>query len=193
MIFAGAQKNIGPAGVTVVIVREDLLGNASPQCPSILNYTVLAGENSLHNTPPCFRYFLLQLRISPFNKCLLSLYVTGLVFQWITEQGGVKAMEERSARKSGFIYEAIDSSSGFYTCPVPVAVRSRVNIPFRIRNGDEELEKQFLEQGKKKWNMIQLKGHRSVGGIRASLYNAVTVEEAAILADFMLEFMSCNN
>ena len=102
-------------------------------------------------------------------------------------------MEERSARKSGLIYEVIDSSNGFYTCPVPVAVRSRVNIPFRIRNCDEELEKQFLEQAKKKWNMIQLKGHRSVGGIRASLYNAVTVDEAALLADFMKEFMNCNN
>ncbi|KAI9559754.1 hypothetical protein GHT06_013760 [Daphnia sinensis] len=171
LVFAGAQKNIGPAGITLVIIHSDLLGTPSPFCPTILNYTVMAQENSLHNTPPCF-----------------SLYVMALVFKWITQQGGVKAMEQRSASKSQMIYEVVDNSNGFYTCPVPASVRSRVTIPFRIQQGNEELEKEFVDEAKR-LNMIQLKGHRSVGGIRASLYNAVTVEEVAILVDFMKDFM----
>lgn len=171
VVFAGAQKNIGPAGVTLVIIREDMLENALPVCPTILNYSIMAKDNSLHNTPPCF-----------------SLYVMGLVFEWIKQQGGVDAMEKRSTTKSQLIYEVIDHSNGFYSCPVPVQIRSRVNVPFRIKN-DEELEKQFLKEAEQR-GMIQLKGHRSVGGIRASLYNAVTVDEVVILAEFMKEFMS---
>ena len=116
----------------------------------------------------------------------------GLVFKWISDQGGVKSMEQRSIAKSRMIYEIIDQSNGFYSCPVPALLRSRVNIPFRIQNGNEDLEKQFVDQAKKR-NMIQLKGHRSVGGIRASLYNAVTKEEVALLAAFMKEFMQSNN
>ena len=111
-----------------------------------------------------------------------------LVFQWISEQSGVKVMEQRSAAKSQIVYEVIDNSNGFYSCPVPTSVRSRVNIPFRILDGNEDLEKQFVDEAKRR-NMIQLKGHRSVGGIRASLYNAVTVDEVSSLAAFMNDFM----
>ena len=118
-----------------------------------------------------------------------SLYVMGLVFEWIAKEGGVKSMEERSAAKSQMLYDAIDRSNGFYKCQVPVHFRSRVNVAFRIGGGDEELEKRFLEQAKKR-NMIQLKGHRSVGGIRASLYNAVNVDEVNVLVEFMVEFMN---
>ncbi len=112
----------------------------------------------------------------------------GLVFKWISEQGGVKSMEQRSTTKSRMVYEIIDQSNGFYSCPVPASIRSRVNIPFRIKNGDEDIEKQFIDEAKKN-HMIQLKGHRSVGGIRASLYNAVTVDEVALLVAFMKDFM----
>ena len=115
----------------------------------------------------------------------------GLVFEWITNEGGVKSMEQRSEAKSQMVYNMINDSNGFYFCPTPVHVRSRVNIAFRIRGGDEELEKQFVDQAKKR-NMIQLKGHRSVGGIRASLYNAVTVDEVGLLVHFMKEFMNSN-
>jgi len=147
-----------------------MLENALPECPTVFNYTIMAKDNSLHNTPPCF-----------------SLYVTGLVFEWIKQQGGIDTMGERSATKSQLIYNVIDQSNGFYSCPVPSHVRSRVNVPFRIQN-DEELEKKFLKQAEGK-SMIQLKGHRSVGGIRASLYNAVTIEEVTVLAEFMKDFM----
>jgi len=170
LVFAGAQKNIGPAGVTLVIIREDMLENALLECPTVFNYSIMAKDNSLHNTPPCF-----------------SIYVTGLVFEWIKQQGGVESMEKRSAEKSQLIYDIIDHSNGFYSCPVAAHIRSRVNVPFRIKN-DEELEKKFLKMVEEK-GMIQLKGHRSVGGIRASLYNAVTVEEVVYLAEFMKEFM----
>lgn len=122
------------------------------------------------------------------NVLIHSLYVMALVFQWISDQGGVKVMEQRSNAKSQMVYEVIDNSSGFYSCPVPASVRSRVNIPFRIQNGNEDLEKQFVDEAKRR-NMIQLKGHRSVGGIRASLYNAVTVDEVSLLTTFMKDFM----
>jgi len=170
LVFAGAQKNIGPAGVTLVIVRDDMLDNALPECPSVFNYSVMAKDNSLFNTPPCF-----------------SLYITGLVFEWIKQQGGVDTMEKRSAEKSRMVYDVIDHSNGFYLCSAPAHIRSRVNVTFRIRN-DEELEKKFLKQAEER-GMIQLKGHRSVGGIRASLYNAVNVDEVVVLAEFMKEFM----
>ncbi|XP_059491194.1 probable phosphoserine aminotransferase [Neocloeon triangulifer] len=173
-IFAGAQKNIGPAGVTVVIVREDLLGNALPVCPTVLNYSIMARDNSLHNTPPVF-----------------SVYVMDLVFDWIKRQGGLKEMHQRSKIKSEAIYNAMIASKGFYSCPVQSESRSRINIPFRIEAStpekQTELEEKFLAQAQVK-GMIQLKGHRSVGGIRASLYNAVGVEDAQALADFMLNF-----
>lgn len=172
LIFAGAQKNVGCAGVTVVIVREDLLGHTLKQCPIVLDYAVQAKNDSLYNTPPCY-----------------SIYIMGLVLEWIKNNGGSANMEALNKRKSTLIYDLIDASNGFYACPVDKACRSRMNVPFRVgrAEGDEELEKRFLE-GASQRGMISLKGHRSVGGIRASLYNAVTVEDAEQLAAFMKDF-----
>ncbi|XP_024883650.1 probable phosphoserine aminotransferase [Temnothorax curvispinosus] len=170
VIFAGAQKNIGPAGVTLVIVRNDMLGRAMDICPTILNFTIMANDNSLHNTPPVFQ-----------------IYMVGLVFEWIKKNGGVEGMQNFARKKSSKIYDVIDGSKGFYMCPIKPDARSKMNIPLRIRNGDEELEKEFLS-GATARGMLQLKGHRSVGGIRASLYNAVTEEEAEILANYMKWF-----
>ncbi|BES95269.1 phosphoserine aminotransferase [Nesidiocoris tenuis] len=169
VIFAGAQKNVGPSGVTLVIVREDLLGNALPICPLVFDFTVMAQDNSLHNTPPTF-----------------GVYFTGLVFKWIEEKGGVEKMAEWAKAKSSLVYDTIDQSNGFYSCPVNPECRSRMNIPFRIKT--EELEQLFLKEAQSK-GMIQLKGHRIVGGIRASLYNAVTLDETNTLVQFMKEFM----
>uniref|UniRef100_A0A4W3HY03 Phosphoserine aminotransferase n=1 Tax=Callorhinchus milii TaxID=7868 RepID=A0A4W3HY03_CALMI len=173
MIFAGAQKNAGCAGVTVVIIREDLLGFALKECPIVFDYKVEVSSNSLYNTPPCY-----------------SIYIMGLVLEWIKDTGGIQAMEQNSIAKSKLIYNIIDGSNGFYVCPLASNCRSRMNIPFRIgnANGDDALEKEFLNEAAK-CNMISLKGHRSVGGIRASLYNAVTVEETQKLAELMIEFM----
>ncbi|XP_014245429.1 probable phosphoserine aminotransferase isoform X1 [Cimex lectularius] len=168
VIFAGAQKNIGPAGVTLVIVREDLLGKPMPVCPTVWDFTVMAKDNSLHNTPPTF-----------------CIYVMGEVFDWIKKNGGVEGMEKRAKEKSKMIYSAIDNSDGFYICPVKDAVRSRMNVPFRISK--TELEEEFLKEAKK-LKMIQLKGHRLVGGIRASIYNAISVEETTFLFKFMNDF-----
>lgn len=170
LIFAGAQKNIGPPGVTVVIVREDLLGKASPITPLVMDFTINANDNSVHNTPPMF-----------------SIYVVGLVLQWISRQGGVAEMEQLAHQKSQRLYDFIDLSGGFYSVPVSVSVRSRMNVPFRINGGDEKLEKLFLD-GAKKLGLLQLKGHRMVGGIRASLYNAITLEETDLLVNYMKKF-----
>ncbi|TMW51623.1 hypothetical protein DOY81_003273 [Sarcophaga bullata] len=176
IIFAGAQKNIGPSGTTVIIIREDLLGHQIKETPSILNFSLMQKNDSLLNTPPTF-----------------GIYVMGLVFQWIKQNGGVEGMYKKSEVKSKLIYDIIDQSNGFYYCPVEKNVRSRMNIPFRIGSpqGDDKLEKSFLIKAESE-GMIQLKGHRSVGGIRASLYNAVTVEETQKLAYLMKEFYENN-
>ncbi|XP_032294884.1 probable phosphoserine aminotransferase [Drosophila virilis] len=176
VIFAGAQKNIGPAGVTVIIVREDLIGKHLKITPSILNFEQMDKNNSLLNTPPTF-----------------GIYVMGLVFKWIKRSGGVAGMCERAKAKSQLIYEIIDQSKGFFYCPVQKQVRSHMNVPFRIgsASGDEKLEKEFLAQAEAE-GMIQLKGHRSVGGIRASLYNAITLAETQQLAKLMLAFYENN-
>ncbi|XP_018614550.2 phosphoserine aminotransferase [Scleropages formosus] len=173
LIFAGAQKNVGCAGVTVVVVREDLLGKARKECPIVLDYEVQAGNGSLYNTPPCF-----------------SIYIMSLVLEWIKNNGGTAAMERLNKQKSNMIYDIINGSGGFYVCPVDMSCRSRMNIPFRIggKEGDEALEKKFLD-GASKLGMISLKGHRSVGGIRVSLYNAVTMEDVGVLAAYMKEFL----
>lgn len=173
-IFAGAQKNIGPAGVTLVIVREDLIGKAQSLCPTVWDFSIMAKENSVHNTPPTF-----------------SIYVMGEVFKWIENNGGVKGMEEKAIAKSKRIYDILEKSAGFYSCPVDPAARSRMNVPFRIANGNEELEAKFLKGAVGK-GMVQLKGHRSVGGIRASLYNAVSLNDVEALASYMEEFLSSN-
>lgn len=172
VIFAGAQKNIGPAGVTLVIIRDDLLGKAAATCPIVLDYTIMAKDNSLHNTPPTF-----------------AIYVMGEVFKWIKKNGGVKGMQKKAIEKSSMVYNIIDSSNNFYYCPVKTAVRSRMNAPFRIggAKGNDDLEKEFLA-GAQKLGMLQLKGHRLVGGIRASLYNAVTVDNVKVLSSYMKEF-----
>ncbi|XP_034248285.1 probable phosphoserine aminotransferase [Thrips palmi] len=178
VVFAGAQKNIGPSGVTLVIVREDLLGSPLPICPIIMDFTINAKDNSLHNTPPCF-----------------AIYVMWRVFEWIKRRGGVEAMEVAAKKKSSLLYNFIDSSNGFYTSTVKPACRSHMNVPFRVGgngNGDDALESAFLK-GAVANGMIQLKGHRLVGGIRASLYNAVTYEETETLVNYMKSFKDQNS
>nr|XP_054407140.1 phosphoserine aminotransferase-like [Pongo abelii] len=167
--FAGA----GSAGVTVEIVHDDLLGFALQECPSVLEYKVQAGNSSLCNMPPCF-----------------SIYVMGLVLEWSKNNGGVTAMEKLSSIKSQMIYEIIDNSQGFYVCPVGPQNISKMNIPFCIGSakGDDALEKRFLDKALE-LNMLSLIGHRSVGGIRASLYNAVMIEDVQKLAAFMKNFL----
>ncbi|EEZ98123.1 probable phosphoserine aminotransferase [Tribolium castaneum] len=171
-IVAGAQKNIGPAGVTVVIIREDLLGNPMKICPTVFDFTVISQQNSVHNTPATF-----------------SVYVMEKVLQWIKKNGGLQAMENQSQDKSKLLYEEMENSNNFYSCPIDENCRSRINVPFRVGGpqGNEELEAKFLEEAEK-LKMFQLKGHRLVGGIRASLYNAVTRDEVALLVKFMKEF-----
>lgn len=173
-IFAGAQKNIGCAGVTLVIIRDDLIGHALPICPIIFDFKVQVGNNSLYNTPPTY-----------------SIYIMGLVFDWIEAQGGVSAMETAAIKKSSAVYDLIDQSEGFYVCPLNESCRSRMNIPIRVGSaaGDEALENKFLEEAESN-NLISLKGHRSVGGLRVSLYNAVTVAETLTLVAFMRDFMA---
>lgn len=176
VIYAGAQKNIGCAGVTMVIVRDDLIGFAASICPSIFDYKVQVGNNSLYNTPPTY-----------------SIYIMGLVFDWIKEQGGVNQMNKNSHKKSTLLYNFVLGSDGFYNCPLAPACRSRMNVPIRLGcpEGDEALEKKFVEEATSA-GLLSLKGHRSVGGLRASLYNAITVEEVERLVAFMTMFMNDN-
>lgn len=165
LIYAGAQKNIGPAGLTLVIVRRDLLGKARAECPAMLDYQVAADADSMYNTPPTY-----------------SWYLAGLVFQWLKAQGGLSAMAEINARKAKKLYDFIDASD-FYANPVAVSDRSWMNIPFTL--ADAELDKSFLK-GADEAGLLNLKGHRSVGGMRASIYNAVP--EAAV--DALIAYMS---
>ncbi|GAB6032107.1 Phosphoserine aminotransferase [Chamberlinius hualienensis] len=173
LIFAGAQKNAGNAGLAIVIVREDMLGQQNPLCPEIFDYKKVASEGSLLNTPPCF-----------------NIYMTGLVLEWIKSQGGIKGIQEIAAKKSKLIYDIIDGSNGFYYCKIGKKDRSRINICFRIGGEipDPQLEKEFLDEALKR-DMIQLKGHRSVGGIRVSLYNAISLQDTEKLANLMTEFL----
>ncbi|WP_101756866.1 3-phosphoserine/phosphohydroxythreonine transaminase [Oceanicoccus sp. KOV_DT_Chl] len=167
LIYAGAQKNIGPAGLTMVIVRKDLLGKASAHCPTMLDYQVAAENDSMYNTPPTY-----------------SMYLAGLVFQWLKDQGGLTAIEALNRRKAEKLYGFIDASA-FYANPVEVASRSWMNIPFTLANTD--LEKQFLAESEAA-GLLNLKGHRSVGGMRASIYNAVPEEAVDALIAFMKDF-----
>ncbi|MCZ6507120.1 MAG: 3-phosphoserine/phosphohydroxythreonine transaminase [Acidobacteria bacterium] len=171
LIYAGAQKNLGPAGVTLVIVRKDLLDRAPESLPTMLSYRTHADKNSLFNTPPCW-----------------SIYVVGLACRWLERQGGMEAMEKRNAEKAAKLYDLIDSGD-FYRGTVRVASRSPMNIPFRLPN--EELENRFLETTKEA-GMTNLKGHRSVGGIRASIYNAMPPESVDRLVELMREFERTN-
>jgi phosphoserine aminotransferase len=172
VVYAGAQKNAGPAGVVVVIVREDLLARVPEKLPVMLDYKVLAESGSLHNTPPCF-----------------SIYVTGLVLKWIKELGGLAAIQKINQEKAGLVYNVIDQSGGYYRGHARPEARSMMNVPLRMPS--EALEEQFIKESKKV-DLIGLKGHRSVGGLRASLYNALPIESAKALADFMVEFQRKN-
>ncbi|TNV21643.1 3-phosphoserine/phosphohydroxythreonine transaminase [Buttiauxella sp. B2] len=167
VIYAGAQKNIGPAGLTLVIVREDLLGKAHKACPSILDYTVLNDNDSMFNTPPTFAW-----------------YLSGLVFKWLKEQGGVEVMDKINRAKAELLYGVIDKSD-FYRNDVASASRSRMNVPFQL--ADSALDKVFLEESFAA-GLHALKGHRVVGGMRASIYNAMPLEGVKTLTDFMVEF-----
>ncbi|KAJ6794517.1 putative phosphoserine aminotransferase 1, chloroplastic [Iris pallida] len=170
LIYAGAQKNIGPSGVTIVIVRNDLLGSAQPSTPVMLDYKIHADAASLYNTPPCF-----------------GIYVCGLVFADLLDQGGLAEIQRKNEEKAGFLYGAIDGSQGFYVCPVERSVRSLMNVPFTLRRS--ELEKKFIEEAAKE-GMVQLKGHRSVGGVRASIYNAMPLAGVEKLVAFMKDFQA---
>ncbi len=167
VIYAGAQKNIGPAGICVAIVRDDLLDLANNVLPSVLNYKILAEKDSMYNTPPTFAW-----------------YLSGLVFQWLKEQGGVKAMEKINREKAALLYEFIDNSD-FYRNSIHPQNRSLMNIPFQLAK--PELDAEFLV-GAEAAGLKALKGHRAVGGMRASLYNAVTLEAVQALISFMSEF-----
>lgn len=171
VIYAGAQKNIGPAGLTLVIVRRDLLGRAHPLCPAMLNWQVAAENESMYNTPPTF-----------------AIYLAALVFDWLVEQGGLSAMEDLNRRKAQKLYAAIDGSD-FYSNPVELASRSLMNVPFIL--ADAELDKLFLKESEAA-GLLNLKGHRSVGGMRASLYNAVSEAAVDALVGFMQDFEQRN-
>ncbi|RAR59017.1 phosphoserine aminotransferase [Onishia taeanensis] len=168
VIYAGAQKNIGPAGLTLVIVRDDLLDRARPDTPTMFNYKVMAEHGSMYNTPPTY-----------------SWYLAGLVFQWLKHEiGGLEAMNALNNRKAAKLYDAIDQS-GMYSNPIAVANRSRMNVPFVL--ADDRLDRAFLAESEEA-GLLNLKGHRSVGGMRASLYNAVPESGVDTLVEFMADF-----
>jgi phosphoserine aminotransferase len=167
LAFAGAQKNLGPAGLTVVVVREDLIGHALPICPSAFDYKLVADNQSMYNTPPTY-----------------AIYIAGLVFAWLKRQGGIAAMEARNVAKALLLYDAIDNS-GLYENRVAPACRSRMNVPFFLK--DETRNAAFLA-GAASRGLLSLKGHKSVGGMRASIYNAMPLAGVQALVDYMREF-----
>ncbi|KAG6392645.1 hypothetical protein SASPL_146869 [Salvia splendens] len=170
MIYAGAQKNVGPSGVTIAIIRSDLIGKAQPITPVMLDYKIHADNNSLYNTPPCF-----------------GIYMCGLVFEDLVEQGGLAEVEKKNVKKGSLLYDAIDGSKGFFRCPVEKSVRSLMNVPFTLAK--PELEAEFVKEAAKE-KMVQLKGHRSVGGMRASIYNAMPLAGVEKLVAFMKDFQA---
>ena len=167
LAFGGAQKNLGPAGLTLVVVREDLLGHALEACPSAFNYQMVADNQSMFNTPPTY-----------------GIYMAGLVFDWLKRQGGIPAMEARNIAKAKRLYDAIDRSQLYFNKVNPDC-RSRMNVPFYLR--DESLNDAFLAGARAK-GLLQLKGHKSVGGMRASIYNAMPMEGVQALVDYLREF-----
>lgn len=169
VIFGGAQKNIGPAGLTIVIVREDLLGHALPCCPSAFDWKIVSDNDSMYNTPPTY-----------------AIYIAGLVFQWLKRQGGVAAMEQKNIAKAALLYDYLDASD-FYENRIAKDCRSRMNVPFFLK--DEAFNAEFLVAAKAR-GLLQLKGHKSVGGMRASIYNAMPVEGVQALIAYMQEFAS---
>ena len=172
LVYAGAQKNLGPSGVTVVVIRKDFMSRGRKDIPKILRYTTFAENNSLYNTPPTFGIYLMRN-----------------VLAWIEEQGGLVAMERRNNEKAQILYGALDRMSGFYRAPVEKAARSTMNIVFRLPS--EELDERFVAEAKKQ-RMVGLKGHRSAGGIRVSAYNAVSPENIRTLVSFMESFAKAN-
>ncbi|MBQ7246299.1 MAG: 3-phosphoserine/phosphohydroxythreonine transaminase [Firmicutes bacterium] len=171
LIWAGAQKNVAPAGVTIVIIREDLIGFAPEDTPIYLNYKIHADNGSMYNTPPCF-----------------AIYVAGEVFKYLESIGGIPAIHENNVKKANLLYDYIDGS-GFYKAPVNKEDRSLMNVPFVI--GDADLEKKFIAEAKEH-NLYNLKGYKTVGGMRASIYNAVPLEAVEALVEFMEEFRKAN-
>ncbi len=172
LIYAGAQKNIGPSGVTLVIVHRDLLGMAPLNIPTVMDYAVMAENGSMLNTPPTF-----------------GIYIAGLVFQWLKRQGGLAGIDAINAEKARILYECIDNSGGFYTNPVDPDCRSRMNVPFVL--ADAALDAPFLAAAKDA-GVLGLKGHKSVGGMRASIYNAVSLDAVKALVGFMNDFAKRN-
>ncbi|MDR4651746.1 MAG: 3-phosphoserine/phosphohydroxythreonine transaminase [Nitrosomonas sp.] len=171
LIYAGAQKNLGPAGLVLVIIREDLAGEVLPGTPTLFDYQVHIDNASMYNTPPTY-----------------AIYMTGLVIKWLRQQGGLTAIEQANIRKAAILYDMIDSCD-FYHCPVARPDRSRMNVPFTLKN--TALDTTFLSQAEAN-GLVQLKGHRSVGGMRASLYNAMPIEGVVRLIEFMKEFAERN-
>jgi len=172
IIYAGAQKNIGPAGLTIVIVRDDLIGQAGDEVPAMLNYETHARADSMYNTPPTYAW-----------------YMAGLVFEWLLDNGGLEAMARVNEAKAGRLYDCIDNSGGFYVNPVDRRYRSWMNVPFVM--ADPELDGKFLSEAAEA-GLVQLKGHRSVGGMRASIYNAMPEEGVDALIAFMQDFQGRN-
>ena len=170
VIFAGAQKNLGPSGVTIVIIRKDLAERADKNLPTLLQYRTHIKEKSLYHTPPTF-----------------AVYIVGLVLEWIESEGGVPGMEKRNEAKAGLLYDTIESSGGFYSCPVEKASRSKMNVVFRVAGGEDPIEKKFGAEAAAA-GLVGTPGHRSVGGMRVSLYNAVTPKAVEALTSFMREF-----
>ncbi len=167
LIYAGAQKNIGPAGLTIIIIRDDLIGQTVAGTPTMMDYQTHAENESMYNTPPTF-----------------AMYVAGLVFKWIKARGGLAAMEKYNADKAGLLYDCLDASA-LYSCPTAPKNRSRMNVPFTLK--DAALDEEFLK-GAKTRGLLQLKGHRSVGGMRASIYNAMPIEGVQALVDYLQTF-----
>ena len=170
LIFAGAQKNLGPSGVTVVIVRRDLAERADKNLPTLLQYRTHIKENSLYHTPPAF-----------------AVYIVGLVLEWIASEGGLQGMEKRNEAKARLLYDAVESSGGFYSCPIEKSSRSKMNVVFRVAGGDVAIEKKFAAEATAV-GLVGTPGHRSVGGMRVSLYNAVELAAVEALTGFMREF-----
>ena len=171
MIYAGAQKNMAPAGLTIVIIRDDLIGNARDICPDMLNYALMAENDSMYNTPPCY-----------------CIYVAKLVYEWILGMGGLDVMKEHNEKKAAYLYDYLDSQD-YYIAPVEKASRSLMNATFVT--GDADLDKKFASEAAKA-GLVNLKGHRSVGGMRASIYNAMPYEGVVALVEFMKDFAEKN-
>ena len=170
LIFAGAQKNLGPSGVTIVIIRKDLAERADKNLPTLLQYRTHIKEKSLYHTPPTF-----------------AVYIVGLVLEWIESEGGIPEMAKRNDAKAGLLYGAIESSGDFYSCPIEKSSRSKMNVVFRVAGGDEAMEKEFAAAAAAA-GLVGTPGHRSVGGMRVSLYNAVEPAAVEALTSFMREF-----